>query len=223
LGTRINTNKPKCLLKVGQSTLLGRQLALLEEERIKDISMVIGTKGKVWTQESFNQIQRECDEKSQILFNFENTSTQSSFSLLIGLRGNVKEETLVIDGDLLFSRKVLRHFLDTEVSALLTKESSDLSELGNRVLEEKGIVRAIGRQLIPIATPFFIYSGMMKIAKDDIILMKKEVEKKFEVGIEHALNSLCKKSILLNRSNSEWININTKNDYKRAIKCLECW
>ena len=49
---------PKCLLKIGNKTIVEKQLESLASAGIEEISIVIGAKGECWTQESFDMIKK---------------------------------------------------------------------------------------------------------------------------------------------------------------------
>jgi choline kinase len=140
--------------------------------------------------------------------------------LYLALKECNNEEILATDGDLVFSEKALRDLLEKKKSAILTKVSNDLSEVGNRVIVEGQKVRYVGKHLI-VNPPFFIYSGMMKVIKDDIHSLKPLLTKYFRKDMGRVLNALCKRVEIVNCPSSEWININTEQDYRRALQCLE--
>jgi choline kinase len=183
---------------------------------------VIGAKGDVWTQEAYEEIKEKIAGKTKILINFNNTFTQSPYSLYLALRKCKKEDVLAIDGDLIFSRKALLTLLESKKSSLLTKKTNDPSEVGNRVLVMKGKVQAVGKHLIP-TPPFYIYSGMMKIVRSDVFYLKELLQQYSGKDMGYVLNDLCKKTEILNCPNSEWVNINTKEDYRRALECIASW
>ena len=92
-GTRMGSlseDAPKFLLKVGNDTLLYNLISKAEKAgSVFDIpisvSVVIGTKGTCWNQDSYslyNSIISSFNLKIRTVYNFDNSCTQNSFSLL---------------------------------------------------------------------------------------------------------------------------------------------
>ena len=56
---RIDSSKPKCLLKIGDTTILERQLGIISyvlKIDFKDIIICIGKKGEIWSKKNINYI-----------------------------------------------------------------------------------------------------------------------------------------------------------------------
>lgn len=97
-------SKPKCLYHVGGETLLGRIVRCLKEEGVEDIRAVVGYRRE--------DIQKYSDENN---LNLELVDvpwrTDAMESLRIALSG-IDDDVLIMYGDILLRRDVVRGFLD---------------------------------------------------------------------------------------------------------------
>ena len=131
LGTRLGEltkNTPKCLIEIKGKSLLERQINVLKKFGITEVCVVIGAKGDCWTQENITKIKQICPK---IIINFDNLTTQNTYSLYLGL-SELKEpcSVLSIDGDLFFDENILKEIIDFgDKTLILSKKASCLMEL----------------------------------------------------------------------------------------------
>jgi len=221
LGTRLGEkpqNFPKCLLKIGNLTILERQIKILKESDISEISLVIGTKGDCWIQENYKRI-REIHK--DIIYNFDNLKTQNTYSLYLGLEKIDNGPVLAIDGDLVFERRMIKEVIENKCDTLIvSKIAEDRGEPGTKVVTDNNRkIIDIGKTITPKDFPWGIHSGLIKIGEKTYKSFKEEVGKgKYrENDLGYPLRELCKKyeiySIILD---ARWINVNTSEDYQIA-------
>lgn len=108
----LTTDLPKCLLPIGLTTVLGMQLDTLHAAGIKSATIVTG----------FNQDMVEAElnartkgPETRTLFNPFYQVADNLASCWMA-RGAMKEDFLIINGDTLFSPKILQTVLDAPVS-----------------------------------------------------------------------------------------------------------
>ncbi len=213
-------NVPKCLLKIGKTTILEHTIETLLRLHIKDISLVIGTKGTCWTQESYETIKRiQNKNHTQLILNYDNEITQSLYSLYLSLKDTTKSSLLVTDGDLFFSESVANVVLnDHHASLIVSRRTNDQSASGTRVATDQSgrVINLENGTNVPLC---FIYSGMAKVDERYFtefrqILSKKEYS---NLPINYALDEFSQKYPLYNLElNEGWININTFQDLETA-------
>jgi choline kinase len=127
-GTRLlppTKNTPKCLLKVGQKSIIEHQLDVLSACGITDVIIVIGHCG--------DQIQRQLQSHtSKITFveNHEYATTNSVHSLWIA-RDHLTDDPegfLILNGDLLFTPPMLKRLLEAGHDCSIVIERPTLEE-----------------------------------------------------------------------------------------------
>ena len=96
------TSKPKCLLKINNQSIIERNLDILKELKVKNVTLVLGYKKEL--------IKKEIVKfKKYFKFNYSYNKNYrkfgNSYSLLIGLK-KTKEKTIIFDGDLIYSKKI---------------------------------------------------------------------------------------------------------------------
>lgn len=203
----------------------------LEKSNINDMSLVIGTKGECWNQESYEAIKSVCEKHGvKLILNFENDRSQNSFSLLLAIKQFKRTSVIGIDGDVLLSRHVLSSIHDTVYDTfIVSKRTKDLSEVGTRIVTNRDrLIVDVGKNIIPVFSPWYIYSGVIKIGEIHFesfreMLSKEEYK---PLDLSHPLKEFSEKFRLYNLElNQGWININTSQDLEiardlwRALKC----
>ncbi|MBI2043094.1 NTP transferase domain-containing protein [Candidatus Pacearchaeota archaeon] len=198
----INKIIPKCLIEIGEKTLLERQLGLLNECGIKeeDVYVVIGGNGEVWNNENKNKIKKI---HKNIIINEKNIELSSTYSLWLGVK-DINEDILCLDGDLLFNKEAINKVIDSEYdSAILTKKGEGFKN-GNRVLVKKDRVLGISPNILSDR----IHSGVVKFGKEFLKAFKKECisEKYFNTTLNAPIHNLCIDNFIYN------INLDDNND-----------
>ncbi|MBS3094676.1 NTP transferase domain-containing protein, partial [Candidatus Pacearchaeota archaeon] len=79
---------PKCLIKINGKFLLERQIDLLNNSGIDDITIVIGSYGECWTEKNKNIIKNII---KKVVINPENYKTNNTHSLKLALNKDNEE------------------------------------------------------------------------------------------------------------------------------------
>lgn len=224
-GTRLGNltaSTPKCLVKIHDTPILKLQLDLWKELGINNFSIVIGSKGDCWTQDSYDEIRKYCND---VIINFDNDVTQNSFSLYLALKKSSDEDALYVDGDIVLNSDSAKEIVNCSYdNFIVTKESTDRAEPGNRVeSDENKVVLDIGKTLQPNHNPWTIYGGIGKISNKCINQMKSILAdgecKDEDVGYPLKLFS-GRESLNNLVINDGWINVNTIVDMKNANELI---
>jgi len=225
-GMRLNDviRFPKCLINIGDKTILEHQIKALKECDICEIFLVIGTKGYVWSQESYESIKEICKkERIEIVFNFDNDKTQNTYSLFLAMKEIEKTSFLSIDGDVFCNRDVISFACENLYdAALICKRTDDISKHGTHVIVDKNNkIIDIGKEkdVVP-STPFwYMHHGITKISASYFDQFKeiiaKEEYRPFDLSRPYKEFSE-KYELYVLEKNQEWVNVNTPEDLKEA-------
>ncbi len=231
-GKRISalTKNPKCLLKINNEKIILRNLRLLRKYNIKNITIVLGYK-KILIKKELIRLKKKFN--FNFAYNYDYKNKGNSFSLFEGLK-KVKSNCLIIDGDLVFSEKIISKFLKNSFksSFLIGKTSIRDKECAKVLVDENGYVKkTIDKRLIKkkelldlsfVGEAIGIIKVSNKIRKFMLLEFKNffKVKKNIKLNWEHFMNYfLVKYPIKYNMTyNSDWIEIDSKYDYYKAVK-----
>lgn len=235
LGSRISklTKNPKCLLKINNEEIILRNLRLLKKYKIKNITIVLGYR-KMVIKKTLMKLKENFNFK--FAYNNDYKSKGNSFSLFKGLK-KVDSNCLIFDGDLVFSDKILSNFLKDSFNSsfLVGKTSIKNKECAKVLVDNYGNVKkTIDKRLIKkkeLIDLSFVGEavGIIKISNRIRKIMLSEFENFFKnkknIGLnwEHFMNYfLVKNPIKYNKTfNSDWIEIDNRNDYYKAVKIFK--
>ena len=227
IGSRIESlfpNIPKCLIKIGQKTILEQNLASIKSLGIKeeDIILVVGGKGSVWTSENHEKIK---NIHKNTIINNENIEKNQAYSFWLAVK-DLDENVLCIDGDTLFDKRVLKTLLLKESpSCFITKQGLP-TETFRRVLVKNDRVFQIGKEVQSERR----YMPILKFGTDFLFALKREIMSNpdfyFGNSIEIIINKICSENPIYNlnleqidsKPDGLVINLNTPEEYSRAIE-----
>ena len=160
----------------------------------------------------------------------------NSYSLFKGLK-KTRGNCLIFDGDVIYSKKILKNFITKgyDSSFLVGKTSIRNIECAKVLVDKEGYVRkTIDKRLIKkseLKKHKFVGEaiGVIKVTNNVKNIMIKDmnnffkVKKNLPLNWEHFMNEfLTNNHIRYNKTlNSQWIEIDTKEDYVRAISLFK--
>ena len=147
-GTRLDgaAVKPKCLVEVGGTTLLHRQIEALHTSNIKQIVVVVGFGAE--------SIREECGGAVEFVENKDFATTSSLYSLWLA-REHLSDGFVVLNSDVLFHPQMLANLLDSAIddALLISKTEHQASPLGDEEMKVKlqdGLVADISKEMDPL-------------------------------------------------------------------------
>lgn len=143
-GTRLRPetqNKPKCLVEVGGTTILGRQLRQLNDVGITEIVIATGA----FSEQVEDFVEREFPHNNTtFVFNQEYASTNYIYSLWLA-RNVLRDSLFLLHGDLVFADEVIgRMAAFPPPDAVAVDPTVPPPPKDFKALIEGGVVRAIG-------------------------------------------------------------------------------
>jgi len=223
IGSRLgDTGKkiPKCLLKLGDKTLLERQIEILNScgIRLEDVIVIIGEEGEAWNKENQERVKKI---HSNIIINNQNVKKNQTYSLWLAIK-DLEENTLCIDGDTIFKKEIIEKMLDSKYPSVLLTRNGEKTEKRLRVSIQNDRILEIGKEVESER----IYTPLLKFSPDFLKILKQEIKKGiyFDFNINVPINSICRSCPIYNLSitHEAWpgglptLNINTPEEYSKV-------
>src|SRR5262245_9306386 len=144
-GSRLNGtlgDKPKCLLRVGDTTLIERQIASLRAVGINDIVIVVGCQAE--------RVQRTCGHRLTYVENTRFAQTNSLYSLWLA-RPLLLDGFVVMNCDVLFHPQLLEDLVTArhEDALLIAYSDGPLGDEEMKIKVRRGRVVEIAKTLAP--------------------------------------------------------------------------
>lgn len=217
-GKRLNNytkGKPKCLLPLGNETVLSRQLKILKECGFeeKDIFVVGG-----YRYEDILSV------TTNVIVNSYYDITDNSYSLGLALQRVPKDSILVLDGDLVFDKEVILDITeDSRQNIILTKKNNDLEESTGIILNPEGYITEIGKH---VKNSGYVYISIFKFSEDVIDDFKEKLLNKDKKNCWYTapLTEIMNKHRFVNKTTAhKWHEIDFIEDYidTKKMFCLE--
>lgn len=171
----LTNNTPKCLLKIGERSLLQRSIDALTSNGIKEIVIVTG-----YLHNQIEDFVRQQYPSLAVSFihNDVYDSTNNIYSLWLARPKADGEEILLLDSDLLYDPKIITRVLDTPAENILTLIRHDLGEEEMKVVTDggsEGNITEISKTCSP-ADAIGESLGIEKMGKSYTSALYKELE-----------------------------------------------
>jgi choline kinase len=210
-------NKPKCLARVGNSSLLERQIRLLREAGLDRVTVITGFRA--------DAVRRVCGPGVDVVHNARFADTDSLYSLWLA-RERLADGFVVLNCDVLFPSRLLTDLLDARYDdALLVcarGDQPDYSDEEMKVCIRHGLVKAIDKALSPDKADGENI-GIAKFGAPGAALLVDELEALVAAGavaacLPRAFASFCRRRPLhvVESGGYPWIEIDFPEDYWRA-------
>ena len=144
MGSRISNkikNLPKCLIKIGEETLLSRSLRLLFKNGVSSATVVVGYRAE----DIINQIDLQ---NVNFVLNDKYRETNGIYSAY--LARNIfdgKEDILVLSGDLFYDERVLKRVIESKKDPVLLTDGSRIEDADFRFYFENDVLLKYGKEL----------------------------------------------------------------------------
>lgn len=205
--------KPKCLLPLGQETVLSREIRILQECGLKkeNIYVVGGYRSELLESIAPNLIYNSCYD-----------TKDNSYSLGLALKTVFDDDVLILDADLCFDKEVILEIMcDQHENVLLSKKSTDLEESTGIVTEQSGRVTAIGKKYLNTG---YVYISIFKVGKKTIPDFKNALlaEKSERTWYPLAITEICEKHPFYNLvTEQKWHEIDFVEDYLETLDMFQ--
>lgn len=213
---------PKCLARVGDSTLIERQIRLLRECGVDAITVVLGYRGA--------DVERVCGPGVDVVYNTRFASTNSLYSLWLA-RHLLRDGFMVLNCDVLFHPHLLTRLLAAPHGDALLMAARDAgveyTDEEMKVKVRRGRVVGIDKELLDEDIDGENV-GIAKFSSAGAALLIDEMNDLIADGgirdwLPRAFNAFCQRRALhvVETGRYPWIEIDFPDDYARA--CQEIW
>ena len=168
----LTNNTPKCLLKIGERSLLQRSIDALISNGIKEIVIVTGYLHKQI--EDFVK-QQYPNINISFIHNEVYDSTNNIYSLWLARPKADGEEILLLDSDLLYDPEIITRILSTNAENVLTLIRHDLGEEEMKVVTDSSVIKEISKTCSP-SDAIGESLGIEKMGKPYTSALYKELE-----------------------------------------------
>lgn len=213
-----NGDDPKCLVRMGELTLIERQILSLKSMGISDIAVVIGS--------GADRVRRKCGCDVRYVENPIFDQTNSLYSLWL-TRHLLYEGFVVMNSDVLFHPQILWDLLTVRYEDALTVSYSDgtIPDLGDeemKVVVRRGRVSDISKSIDPLEADGENV-GIVKFGPSGARLLVEKMDELISGGAHkdwapYAFRSFAKDRSLfaIGTRGYPWIEIDFPEDYRRA-------
>ena len=234
-GLRISdmTDKPKCLLKVQDKTLLERHFEIWKRMGIRKVNLVLGHEKKI--------IARLAEEyldhfKFNILDNEDYKRQGNAYSLYIGVK-DIDGPSLIFDADIIYEESILQNFLqDAQRDQLLVGVGSlEDIECAKTLVDSRGYARmTVDKRFVcddELKRYRFVGEavGILKFSKEQTIELSRVAglflsdQKNIHLNWEHLLNLyfLDHQVGVHMFEQGKWMEIDTPEDFEHAQELFQ--
>jgi len=218
---------PKCLLKVGNETILSRTIRMCALTGLKNLVIITGHGTQYVEDEIKNITSAACFKQQRItyIYNPFYARFNNSYSLLLGLPKR-KESIIIINSDDIFDQKILNGIVDEGPTELVVDNVKKLTEESMKVYIENNNIIRIGKWL-DTRNSTGEYIGLARIAATDVCYLHNALEEIVKYNpdsfYEHALDIIAKKrTIAAWKTNGlMWTEVDTAQDLAVACELIE--
>lgn len=210
---------PKCLLKIGDMTILEHQLSNLVNCGIEELVLVVGYHSNMILEKLK---QNSSNLEIRYVKNPVYHKTNTVYSLWLS-RNEMNTDFIYLNGDVFFHKDVLRRLIDSEYDTCLaidTKRKVGEEEVKVRIMD--GVIREIGKE-VKVSQADGEFLGIAKFSKEinavfrkrlDEIVKKGEVNAFFELAVQYMLND--NEIYAIDVSDLPCVEIDTYDDLQEA-------
>ena len=216
----LTNNTPKCLLKVGEKSILQRTIDNLIKNKITEIVVVTGFLNEMIE----NFLTANYPEVSfKFLYNAQYDSTNNIYSLWMTKDALLGNDMLLLDSDIVFDSRIIGELISSSHPNALALRTAD--EIGEEeikcLLHKDGSIKEIGKKIVPqdavgesIGIEKFSKEFVSRLFEilDKKILEDNEVNIFYEAAFQDAIDS-GSKIYPVDVKDLKCMEIDTKDDF----------
>ena len=207
----LNIDKPKCLINIGNTTLIHRSVHLLLNKGISDITVIVGFKGHLIRNELNNDV---------VYFENPDFHKTNSIKSLWYAKDLLEDDVLLLNGDLYYEHDILDYAINQTNPVVMLADSTRIDNADYRFGFSGNQINRFGKHLSNQETDGE-YIGIVRIDQSFIKTFKQALEEmiisgKSNVWWEDVLYSFIEKNIPIHYfdvAGTFWSEVDTLQDY----------
>lgn len=210
----LSTHKPKCLLPLGSETIIDRQLRLLQDAGVSKVTVVVGYQR--------DAIAAQLGERVRTVVNDRYETTQN-ISSLWAARDTLTENTLILNGDIVYERGILEAVMASTGPWAFAVDSERCRSGHIRVVIEDGRPTDIGRH-VPAERSRAAFLGVGLVRSDGIDVFREALEhcvqRSLQLGWSKPFLSVAAAghNMDLCEYTGPWFDVNSVATYRKALR-----
>jgi len=192
----LTNNTPKCLLKVGDKSILEHTLENLIANNISDIIIVTG-----YLENLVRSFVKEIFPKLNVTFIYNElyASTNNIYSLWLAKDELLGDDMLLMDSDIIFDKRIIAELINSGYDNCLALKRHDVGAEEIKVkTDEKGRILEISKEVIPseaagesIGIELFEKNSLVELFKiiDHKIIVENKVNIFYEAAFQDLINN----------------------------------
>lgn len=169
-GTRlgeIGESIPKCLIRIGNKTIIEHQIEALNSNDIKDISVVLG-----YQDSKVREILRNKNIKFYLNKDYETTGMLESFFCA---KNELNDDVMLIYGDVIFTANLIKKISENKDDFCLVIDSKKEVKGDTQVRIVDNVIKEISKN-IPLEESSGKYIGIAKFSKEAIKIVYNRIK-----------------------------------------------
>ena len=206
---------PQSMLKIGEETILEKQIKLLKEAGLEEFVIITGYLSR--------KLEEFCREKNvKTLFNPFYDVSGIAASLWMA-KNEIKDGFLFLYSDVLFDPETVGGLLGQEGDICLAVQKNDLRPEAEKIIEESGLIKRISKAMLEkensefIGIAKFSGSGAEKLIKE----LENELKENLGASFIGVIDNLIQKGETVKAydiKDAQFIDIDFPKDLERAQK-----
>ena len=215
-------NKPKCLLKLGKTTLIEKLILNLKNFKLKKIHVVVGFKSNL-IKKSLNKF-----KFLNFVYNKNYESKEMLYSMMLALK-KIDDDIIFSYSDIIYNKNIIKKLMNKKKNMHLPvlnkwqdvwrmRNKKILKDAENLQTDGSNFLIKIGGKIKVIKSVKFQFMGIVFIPRSirkKIIAIYKSLKNSDKMHVTEFLNILIKKNIKIKcvKYNNHWYEFDDINDY----------
>ncbi len=217
----LTLDTPKCLLKIANRTLIEYQLSILNECGIEDIVVVTGYLSSL------------IEDKLGLAVRYryyEDFAKANNLYTLYSASTELTDDVIILFSDVLVPKSLLKRCVDSERDFRLIVDRKNVTDKTMRVKIKDSCIYDIGNH-IPFYSGDGNFIGIAGFSKNGAQILSQQIEALVKDNSNHlqdyytiVLLDIAKKGYfidIIEVNDEQWIEIDYKEDYDKAIELFE--
>ncbi|MEK6932610.1 MAG: phosphocholine cytidylyltransferase family protein [Nanoarchaeota archaeon] len=213
-------DNPKCLVKIGDKTIIEHMLDNISEHNISEVIIVVGYKKDSVINRLGNKY-KNCN--IGYITNEDYIKTNNMYSLWLAMK-DINEEIIFFNADILFNKKILKNVLDSEQNSIAV--ASEIKEDSMRAVIYNNTIKKLGKNLVGEVKGDAV--GIYKLSREAVkeyfkkateIINNGDINCSFVEPINLIADKINFQPVFINEGN--WMEIDDLEDYEKANEKIE--